>query len=181
MNALLKALVITAAWLVSSAALAGEAVPVNATFGIQWNPENWDGNPVNPANFLPPPNTFDTEWITTTQGAAGLPNGRVIAISSTDFLRPAQQSINGEAVLWFSYTDAVFTVYEGAAGFDQQAGTASYSGPMTVVGGLGRFAGASGTLTIRSNIFFYPFFSQPYIGQPFAGTLHIKGVIRTAN
>lgn len=179
MNTLLKALALTVAWLVSSAALAQESVPVNATFGIQWTPEDWNGNPLDPSNFLLP-DPGPTEWKTTTQGAAGLSNGKVISITSTDFLRPLQRSINGEAVLWFSYTDAVFATYEGAAGFDEQAGTASYSGPMTVVGGLGRFAGASGTLTIRSNIFFYPFFSTPYVGGPYAGTLHIKGVIKTA-
>ena len=177
MNTLLKALALTAAWLVSSAALAGEAVPVNATFGIQWNPENWDGNPLNPSNLA---KGLATEWETTTQGAAGLPNGKVIAIESTDYLRPLQQSINGEATLWFSYTDAVSVVYEGTAGFDMQTGTASYSGPMTVVGGLGRFEGASGTLTIRSNIFFHPFI-PPYFRGPLAGTLQIKGVIKTAD
>jgi hypothetical protein len=52
---------------------------------------------------------------------------------------------------------------------------------MTVVGGLGRFEGASGSLTIRSSIFFYPFFSLPNLGGPYAGTLHIKGVIKTAD
>ena len=48
MNAMLRAFVLAAAWLVSAAALAGEAVPVNATFGIQWTPENW--NPYAPDN-----------------------------------------------------------------------------------------------------------------------------------
>ena len=166
MNTLLKALALTAAWLVSSAAIAGEAVPVNATFGIQWTPVNWNGNPLDPASV--PDGPF-TEWETTTQGAAGLPNGKVIAITSTDFLRPLQQSINGEATLWFSYTDAVFTVYEGSAAFDEAAGTAGYSGPMTVVGGLGRFAGATGSLTIRSKILFWPY----------AGTLRAPNVLPT--
>lgn len=178
MNTLLKALALTAAWLVSSAALAGEAVPVNATFGIQWTPQGWNGDPTDQGNFLPWPDTFATEWVTTTEGAAGLANGTVIAIQSTDNLRPAQGTIDGEATLWFSYTDAVSVTYEGTAGFDMQTGTASYSGPMTVVGGTGRFEGASGTLTIRSNIFFHPFFSP--VGGPYAGTLHIKGVIKTA-
>ena len=168
MNAFVKALAITATLLASGAALAGQAVPVNATFGIQWTPQNWDGDPLNPANFTNGP---ATEWETTTLGAVGLPNGNVIAITSTDFLRPVQQSINGEAVLWFSYTDAVFAVYEGTAAFDEQEGTAGYSGPMTVVGGLGRFAGATGSLTIKSHILFWPY----------AGTLHVKGVIKTAD
>jgi hypothetical protein len=168
MNTLLRVLALIAAGLASGTALAGKAVPVNATFGIQWTPQNWTGDPQDPANFADGP---FTEWETTTLGAVGLPNGKVIAITSTDFLRPAQQSINGEAVLWFSYTDAVFTVYEGSAAFDEQAGTAGYSGPMTVVGGLGRFAGATGSLTIKSHILFWPY----------AGTLHVKGVIKTAN
>mgnify|MGYP001768089388 CR=1 FL=1 len=168
MNTLLKALALTAAWLVSSAALAGEAVPVNATFGVQWNPENWNGNPLDPASFE---DGYATEWITTTEGAAGLANGKVIAIQSADNLRPLQGTIDGQVTLWFSYADAVVLAYEGSAAFDEAAGTAGYSGPMTVVGGWGRFAGATGSLTIKSNILFYPF----------VGTLQIKGVIKTAD
>lgn len=171
MNTLFKALALTAAWLVSSAALAGEAVPVNATFGIQWTPQNWNGDPRDESNFLPPPETFATTWVTTTEGAAGLANGKVIAIQSTDNLRPLQNTIDGQVVLWFSYADAVVLAYRGTAGFDEAAGTAGYSGPMTVVGGWGRFLGATGSLAIKSSILFYPY----------VGTLHIKGVIKTAN
>lgn len=168
MNILLKALALTAAWLVSSAALAGEAVPVNATFGIQWTPQNWSGNPQDPASFA---DGYATEWLTTTEGAAGLANGKVIAIQSADSLRPLQGTIDGQVVLWFSYADAVVLAYQGSAAFDEAAGTAGYSGPMTVVGGWGRFAGATGSLTIKSHILFYPY----------AGTLQIKGVIKTAD
>jgi len=171
MSTMLKALALTAAWLVSSAALAGEAVPVNATFGIQWTPQGWSGDPQDPANFLPPPNTFDTEWVTTTEGAAGLANGKVIAVQSVDSLRPLQGTIDGQVVLWFSYADAVVLAYQGSAAFDEAAGTAGYSGPMTVIGGWGRFLGATGSLTIKSNILFYPY----------VGTFQIKGVIKTAN
>ena len=41
---------------------------------------------------------------------------------------------------------------------------------MTVVGGEGRFAGATGTLSIRSRVLF----------GPLVGTFEIKGVIKTA-
>ena len=160
MNAMLRAFVLAAAWLVSAAALAGEAVPVNATFGIQWTPENW--NPYAPDN--PPVRE------TSSLGAAGLPNGKVLAIQSYDFLDPNAGTINGQAALLFSYEDGVLVEYSGAAGFDPQTFTASFYGPMTVVAGWGRFAGATGSLTIRSNILF----------GPFVGTFDIKGVIKTA-
>ena len=160
MNAMLKALVLTAAWLVSAAALAGEAVPVNATFGIQWTPENW--NPYAPSN----PVVRETRSL----GAAGLPNGKVLAIDSHDFLDTQAGTIKGQAALLFSYEDGVMVEYSGAAGFDPQTFTASFYGPMTVVAGWGRFAGATGSLTIRSNILF----------GPFVGTFDIKGVIKTA-
>jgi hypothetical protein len=160
MNVMLRAFVLAAAWLISAAALAGEAVPVNATFGIQWTPENWD--PSAPNN--PPVRE------TSSLGAAGLPNGKVIAIQSYDFLDPQAGTINGQAALLFSYEDGVLVEYSGAAGFNAQTFTASFYGPMTVVAGWGRFAGATGSLTIRSNILF----------GPLVGTFDIKGVIKTA-
>jgi len=160
MNVMLRAFVLAAAWLISAAALAGEAVPVNATFGIQWTPENWD--PSAPNN--PPVRE------TSSLGAAGLPNGKVIAIQSYDFLDPQAGTINGQAALFFSYEDGVLVEYSGAAGFNAQTFTASFYGPMTVVAGWGRFAGATGSLTIRSNILF----------GPLVGTFDIKGVIKTA-
>lgn len=161
MNAMLRVLVLAVAWLASSAALAGEAVPVNATFGIQWTPENW--NPYAPEN----PVVRETS----TLGAAGLSNGKVIAIQSYDAIDSLAGTINGEAVLFFSYEDGVLVEYAGTAGFNPQTYTASFYAPMTVVAGWGRFAGATGSLTIRSNILF----------GPFVGTFDIKGVIKTAN
>jgi hypothetical protein len=160
MNALLRGFVFTAIWLVSATALAGESVPVNATFGIQWTPENW--NPYAPVN----PVVRETSSL----GAVGLPNGKVLAIDSRDFLDTQAGTINGQAALLFSYDDGVIVEYSGAAGFDPQTFTASFQGPMTVVGGWGRFAGATGSLTIRSTILF----------GPFVGTFDIKGVIKTA-
>jgi hypothetical protein len=160
MNALLRAFVFTAVWLVSATALASEAVPVNVTFGIQWTPENW--NPYAPVN----PVVRETS----SMGAAGLPNGKVLAIDSRDFLNTQAGTINGQAALLFSYDDGVIVEYSGAAGFDPQTFTASFQGPMTVVAGWGRFAGATGSLTIRSTILF----------GPFVGTFDIKGVIKTA-
>jgi hypothetical protein len=160
MNAMLRAFVLTAAWLVSAAALAGEAVPVNATFGIQWTPQNW--NPYAPDN----PIVRETSSL----GAAGLPNGKVLAIDSYDFLDSQAGTIKGQALLFFSYEDGVMVEYSGAAGFNPLTYTASFYGPMTVVAGWGRFAGATGSLTIRSNILF----------GPLVGTFDIKGVIKTA-
>jgi hypothetical protein len=160
MNAMLRTFVLTAAWLVSAAALAGEAVPVNATFGIQWTPENW--NPYAPDN----PVVRDTS----TLGAAGLPNGEVLAVQSYDSIDSAAGTIKGQAALLFSYEDGVLVEYSGAAGFNPETYTASFYAPMTVVAGWGRFAGATGSLTIRSNILF----------GPFVGTFDIKGVIKTA-
>lgn len=160
MNALHRVLLLAAAWLVSSAALAGEAVPVNATFGIQWKPENW--NPYAPDNPV--------VRATRSLGAAGLPNGGIIAIDSSDLLDTEAGTIKGQAALMFSYDDGVLVEYSGAAGFNPQSFTASFYGPMTVVYGWGRFAGATGSLTIRSNILF----------GPFVGTFDIKGVIKTA-
>jgi len=160
MKALLKAVALSATLLISAASLAGEAVPVNATFGIQWTPDNW--NPYAPNN----PVVRETSSL----GAAGLPNGKVLAIDSHDFLDTQTGTIKGQAALLFSYEDGVMVEYSGAAGFDPQTFTASFYGPMTVVAGWGRFEGATGSLTIRSNILF----------GPFVGTFDIKGVIKTA-
>jgi hypothetical protein len=161
MKVLLKAIAISATLLISAASLAGEAVPVNATFGIQWTPENW--NPYGEDN----PSVRETSSF----GAAGLPNGKVIAIQSYDFLDTVAGTINGEAALFFSYEDGVFVEYTGTASFDSQAFTASFSGPVTVIGGWGRFAGSSGALMIRSRILF----------GPLVGTFDIQGVIKTAH
>ena len=160
MNSLLRTFALAAALLMSSIALAGEAVPVNATFGIQWTPENW--NPYAPTN----PDVRETSSL----GAAGLPNGKVLAIEAYDFLDTNAGTINGQAALMFSYEDGVMVEYSGTAGFDPQTFTASFYAPMTVVAGWGRFAGATGSLTIRSSIRF----------GPFVGTFDIKGVIKTA-
>jgi hypothetical protein len=158
---MLRVFVLTAAWLVSAAALAGEAVPVNATFGIQWTAKNW--------NPYAPDNPIVRE--TTSLGAAGLPNGKVLAIDSRDFLDTKAGTIQGQAALLFSYEDGVLVEYSGVAGFNPLTYTAAFYGPMTVVAGWGRFAGATGSLTIRSNILF----------GPLVGTFDIKGVIKTAN
>lgn len=53
MKALLRAAALSVTLLASAAVLAGEAVPVNATFGIQWTPENW--NPYGGDNPFPVP------------------------------------------------------------------------------------------------------------------------------
>jgi hypothetical protein len=156
MNALLKALALTAAWLVSSAALAGEAVPVNATFGIQWTADDWSD---------------PTARTTETYGAAGLPNGQVLAIYTYDSLDAVGGTIQGYGILWFSYDDGVVVEYSGPAGYDPETNTASFRASMTVVDGWGRFAGATGSLTNTSRILF----------GPAVGTFQIKGVIKTAN
>lgn len=44
---------------------------------------------------------------TSGSGAAGLPNGKVIAIQSYDFLDTQAGTINGEAALFFNYEDGV--------------------------------------------------------------------------
>jgi hypothetical protein len=160
MKALLKAVALTTTLLISAAALAGEAVPVNATFGIQWTPENW--NPYGADN----PSVRETSSF----GAAGLPDGKVIAIQSYDFLDTVAGTIHGEAALSFSYEDGVVVEYTGAASFDPQTFTASFFGPMTVIDGWGRFAGSSGALMIRSRILF----------GPLVGTFDVQGVIKTA-
>ena len=89
MKALLRAVALSVTLLASAAVLAGEAVPVNATFGIQWTPENW--NPYGEDN----PIVRETSSF----GAAGLPNGKVIAIQSYDFLDTQAGTIKGEAAL----------------------------------------------------------------------------------
>jgi hypothetical protein len=73
--------------------------------------------------------------------------------------------------LFFSYDDGVVVEYTGTASFDPQTFTASFYGPMTVIGGWGRFAGSSGALMIRSKILF----------GPLVGTFEIQGVIKTPN
>ena len=147
-------------------ALAGETVPINATFGIQWTPVDWSG-PVR---------------VTKSTGAAGLSNGNVLAIHAQDRLDTQAGHITSDfLVIYFSYTDWVYAQYEQIpAGFDPFTGTASFSGPVEVVGGEGRFAGATGRLTITSRILFGQFFADP-AGGPDTGTFRIKGTIKTAH
>lgn len=162
MKALLRTLAITAALLMSGAALAGEAVPINATFGIQWRPINWTSGPCRSTESL---------------GAAGLPNGNVISIITRDCLTPTSPILgtitSDLGILVFSPTDWVWVSYENIpAAYDPLTNTAGFGGPLKVVGGTGRFAGATGTLTIQTRILFDPL--------P-VGTFDIKGVIKTAN
>ena len=161
MKALLRTLAITAALLMSGAAPAGEAVPINATFGIQWTPIDWESPPCR-----------RTESI----GAVGLPNGNVISIITRDCLTPTSPTVgtitSELGILVFSPTDWVWVSYEDIpAGYDPPTNTAGFGGPLEVVGGTGRFAGATGTLTIQTKILFDPL--------P-VGTFTIKGVIKTA-
>lgn len=158
MNLLLRAVALAAALLVSSVAIAGEAVPINATFGIQWTPIDW---------------TNPSDRITESLGAAGLPNGRTIGIAIRDHLDAVNGSVASDTVvLFFSDTDWVYAEYSAIpARYDPATNTASFGGPLAVVGGEGRFLGATGTLTIRSRILF----SLP------VGTFAIKGVIRTSD
>lgn len=158
MNAFLRTLGLAAALLMSTAAFAGEAVPINTTFGIQWTPVDW----ANPA-----------DRITETMGAAGLPNGKVIGIATRDHLNTLTGRISSDYVtLVFSDNDWVYAQYESIpAGFDPATNVASFGGPLKIVGGEGKFLGATGTLTIRSTILF----SMPI------GTFDIKGVIKTAD
>jgi hypothetical protein len=161
MKDLFRTLAFFAALLVGGTALAGEAVPVNATFGIQWTPMNWDPYALE--------NPVARE--TCSLGAAGLPSGRTLAIDTCDTLDTSAGTIKGQASLLFSYEDGVVLEYEGLAGFDPATFTASFYAPMKVVGGWGKFAGATGSLTIRSRILF----------GPLVGTFDVKGVIKTAD
>ena len=73
----------------------------------------------------------------------------------------------------FSDTDVVYLKYENIpAAYYPKTNTASFFGPVTVLGGEGRFDGATGELSIRTTIRFDPL--------P-VGTFDIKGVINTAN
>lgn len=145
------------AWLASSPALAQEAVPINATFGFQWTPVDWSTQ----------------IRVTATEGAAGLPNGTVISIVTQDRLDIIAGHITSDyVILFFSPADVVYAMYDRIpAGYDAATDTASFGGAMTVLGGEGRFLGASGNLTIRSKVLF----------GPLVGIFDIKGVIETAN
>lgn len=158
MKSLLRAAALTAALLMSGTSLAGEAVPVNATFGVGWMPVDW---------------TDPADRVTESLGAAGLPGGRTIGIAIRDHLDTVSGRITSDyVILAFSDTDWVYARYANIpAGYDPATNTASFAGPLSVVGGEGRFLGATGTLTIRSRILF----SLP------AGTFAIKGVIKTAD
>jgi hypothetical protein len=156
MKTLLKTLILCAAWLTCGAAQASGSVPINATFGIQWNIVNWD----DPSNR-----------ITESLGAAGLPNGQVIGLVSRDHLDALNGRITSDyVIIAFSDVDRVYAAYNDiTATYDPQTNTASFFGPVRVVGGEGRFVGAYGTLSIRTKILF----SLP------VGTFSLKGVIRT--
>lgn len=160
MKTLLRTLSLVTLWALSGAAMAGEAVPINTTFGIQWTPIDWSD---------------DECRITESLGAAELPNGKVISIITRDCLNtlPPGRITSELGILVFSPTDWVWVSYENIpAGYDPLTNTAGFGGPLKVVGGTGRFAGATGTLTIQTKILFYPL--------P-VGTFTIKGVIKTAN
>lgn len=158
MKALLKTLCLVTTLLVSAASVAGEAVPINATFGIQWTPVDW-------SNL--------TDRVTETAGAAGLPNGTTLAIVTRDHLNALEGKVSSDyVIIAFSAADWVYARYENLpAGYNPTTNTASFGGPLTVVGGEGKFVGATGTLSIRSSILF----SLP------VGTFAIKGVIKTAD
>ena len=159
MKTLFRTLSLVALWALSGPAIAAEAVPINATFGIQWTPIDWSD-----------PTCRQTQ----SMGAAGLPNGDVISIITQDCLdtTPPGRITSDLGILAFSPTDWVWVSYENIpAGYDPQTNTAGFGGPLKVVGGTGRFAGATGTLTIQTKILFEPL--------P-VGTFTIKGVIKTA-
>jgi hypothetical protein len=159
MRVLTKTLAVLATILLTVPALAGEAVPINATFGIQWTPIDWSS---------------PYGRITESLGAAGLPNGKVLSIYSQDNLDAVNGRITSEFVaIAFSDTDVVYVKYEGIpAVYYPETNTASFFGPVTVLGGEGRFDGATGKLSIRTTIRFSPL--------P-VGTFDIKGVIKTAD
>lgn len=154
-----KTAALVLAWLVLSPALAQESVPINATFGFQWTPVDWS-TPVR---------------VTETVGAAGLPNGSVLSLVTRDRLDIIAGNVTSDyVVLFFSASDIVYARYDSIpAGYDPVTDTASFGGPMKVVGGEGRFLGATGDLSIRSKVLFPP-------GRPPAGVFYVKGVIRTA-
>ena len=158
MSKFLRAFALTLAVLVFQPSMAGEAVPINATFGIAWTLVDWD----DPA-----------DRITESLGAAQLPGGRTVGIATRDHLNTVTGRISSDYLaLVLTDTDWVYAQYTDIpAGFDPATNTAGFGGPLEVVGGEGRFAGASGTLTIHSKILF----SLP------VGTFAIKGVIRTAD
>ena len=159
MKTLFRTLSLVALWALSGPSLAAEAVPINATFGIQWTPIDWSD-----------PTCRKTESL----GAAEFPPGRVISLITRDCLNvlPPARITSDLGILAFSPTDWVWVSYENIpAGYDPVTNTASFGGPLNVVGGTGRFVGATGTLTIRTEILFDPL--------P-VGTFTIKGVIKTA-
>ena len=161
MKTLLRTLSLVALWALSGPVLAAEAVPINATFGVQWTPIDWETLPCRKTESL---------------GAAEFPNGRVISLITIDCLTqtsPTDATITSElGILAFSPEDWVWVSYENIpAGYDPLTNTASFGGPLQVVGGTGRFAGATGTLTIQTKILFDPL--------P-VGTFTIRGVIKTA-
>jgi len=159
MKTLLRTLSLVTLWALSGPALAAEAVPINATFGIQWTPIDWSN---------------ETCRTTESLGAAEFPNGKVISIITRDCLNvvPPARITSELGILAFSPTDWVWVAYENIpASYDPLTNTAGFSGPLNVLGGTGRFAGATGTLTIQSKILFEPL--------P-VGTFTIKGVIKTA-
>lgn len=166
------AAVLLFACLTSSPALAHGSrhgnVPIYATFGFQWTPMNYFGG-----TEVDPNDPDPTLRVTETQGAARLHNGKVVAFVTRDELDIVQGHITSDyAILMFSPEDWVYTEYDHIqAGYDPVTNTASFGGALTVTGGEGRFAGATGNLTIRSKVLFWP--------MPSVGVFEIKGVIKT--
>jgi len=158
MNLFVRSLALITLWAISAVAIAGEAVPINTSFGVQWTPVDW---------------SVPTDRITECLGAARLPNGKVLGIATRDHLDAVNGRITSDYVMIvFSDADWVYAQYTGIpAVYDPETNTASFFGPLTVVGGEGRFIGATGTLSLRTKVQFYPL--------PVA-TYDIKGVIKTA-
>jgi hypothetical protein len=160
MNLFFRSLALVTLWAISAVAvaIAGEAVPINTSFGVQWTPVDW---------------SVPTDRITECLGAARLPNGKVLGIATRDHLDAVNGRITSDYVtIVFSATDWVYAQYTNIpAVYYPATNTASFFGPLKVVGGEGRFLGATGDLSVRTSVQFYPL--------PVA-TYDIKGVIKTA-
>ena len=158
MNMFTRTISLLTLWAISAVAIAGGAVPINTSFGVQWTPVDW---------------SVPTDRITECLGAAPLPNGKVLGIATRDHLDAVNGRITSDYVMIvFSGTDWVYAQYTSIpAVYYPETNTASFFGPLQVVGGEGRFVGATGTLSLRTTVQFYPL--------PVA-TYDIKGVIKTA-
>ena len=158
MNMFTRTISLLTLWAISAVAIAGGAVPINTSFGVQWTPVDW---------------SVPTDRITECLGAARLPNGKVLGIATRDHLDAVNGRITSDYVMIvFSDTDWVYAKYTNIpAVYHPETNTASFFGPLQVVGGEGRFVGATGTLSLRTTVQFSPL--------PVA-TYDIKGVIKTA-